>query len=177
MHQMMGSEEVVETTKHSNRAPETPDAVSRLPSHLRQEMAIYLRTEAVRRRDRGFAHCSHEFLVAFVASLKSRVVLMPEDDYVVEHEMIPNQLSLLVDGTLEVVSKGHVIRKLQVGDVVGKRWLLQKNLTKPNKFGIRAETICTLITGLHGIKDVANLKGRFPKDMSLLSADRGGTML
>lgn len=178
MHQMMGSttkaaEEHGASHGSSHRAPEAPEAISRLPSHLRVEMATYLRGEAVRRRDRGFAHCSHEFLVAFVGSLKSRMVLMEEDDYVREGDLSADQVAVIVDGSMEVRSQDRVLRRLQVGDVIGKQWLLgESKKVSEYKVGLRAESVCTLISGLSDRRKIAALKERFPNDFGLLKADR-----
>lgn len=179
MQQMMsagaGADDQGGGTRASSRAPEAPDAVARLPGHLRHEMAAYLRTEAMRRRDRGFAHCSHEFMVAFVGSLKQRMVLMVDDDYVLEGETIPNQVALIVDGSMEVTWNDRVLKRLQVGDIIGKHWIVPsgKNNTK---MGIRAETLCTLVTGLCTKKDVDALRERYPRDFSLLKANKGGIL-
>lgn len=180
MHQIMsgGAEDDARIARVSNRAPEAPEAVARLPVHLRQEIATYLRTEAMRRRDRGFAHCSHDFLIAFVGSLKQRMYLMADDEYVVEGEAVPNQVALLVDGMMEVVWNDQIVRRLQVGDVIGKDWLVTASRfsSSANKFGIRAGTVCTLIVGLPTKAAIDALKERFPKDFSLLKANQKSSL-
>jgi hypothetical protein len=179
MHQMMSGdkEDEARIARVSNRAPDAPEAVARLPPHLRQEIAMYLRSEAMRRRDRGFAHCSHDFLIAFVGSLKSRMYLMTDDEYVTEGQALPNQVALLVDGMMEMTWNDRVVKRLQVGDVIGKEWLVTASrFSSSNKFGIRAGCVCTLIVGLPNKASIDALAERFPKDFSLLKANQSLTL-
>jgi hypothetical protein len=179
MHQMMsgGLENEARMARVSNRAPDAPEAVARLPFHLRQEIAMYLRSEAMRRRDRGFAHCSHDFLIAFVGSLKQRMYLMADDEYATEGEAMPCQVALLVDGMMEMTWNDRVVKRLQVGDVIGKDWLVTASrFSSSNKFGIRAGAVCTLITGLPTKASIEALKERFPKDFSLLKANQSSAL-
>lgn len=178
MQQLMGNsgEDNEDEAKLARRAPESPDAVGRLPKHLRHEMATYMRVEAIRRRDDSFAHCSHEFMIALVASMKGKMVLLSEDDYIPEGQPLPDQLALVVDGELEVLVNGVVSRHLRVGDLINKEYFLKHVgavVRKKYKFGIRAETTCTLMTGFENAEDIQALNKRFPKDLRLLYANRG----
>ena len=179
MQQMMVTrihEEDNNGTAVPTTAPESPQAVGRLPGHLRNEMSTYLRIEAIRRRDAAFCHCSHEFLVAMVGSLSTSMILMTDDTYALERRVLPEQVALLVDGTMEVMREGKK-HQLHVGDIVGKEWLGRESKTSAtvlSKASIRAETTCTLITGLHKFEELQVLRERFPKDFSLLKANRVG---
>jgi hypothetical protein len=83
-----------------------------------------MRAEAIRRRDHGFAHCSHEFLVAYVGSLKHRMVLVSDHIYIEVAQELPNTVAMIVDGVLNVMVCDRIVKSLHVGDVVGKHWLL-----------------------------------------------------
>ena len=76
---------------------------------------------------------------------------------------------------MEVTWNDRVLKRLQVGDIIGKHWIVPsgKNNTK---MGIRAETLCTLVTGLCTKKDVDALRERYPRDFSLLKANKGGIL-
>lgn len=157
-----------------NTAPKSPEAVSRLPRHLEAEMSMYYRAEAIRRRDAAFAHCSHEFLVAFVGSLSDHQVVLSEEAYVHEGQPLPSRVALLVEGKMEVLIDGVCVRYLEAGDLIGKNHLFLDNDRITERVGLVAETTCTLMTGLASPHSVEALQERFARDFSLLAAYRLG---
>lgn len=160
-----------------NVAPTSPDAISRLPRHLEAEIKLYYRAEAIRRRDAGFAHCSHEFLVAFVASLKEPSLVLSEEVHVHEGQPLPEHVTLIVDGVMQVIMDGVVVRTLEAGDLIGKNHLFGEGDRMADRFGLRAETTCSLVSGLFNPSAVERLKRRYPRDFSLLMGYRVGQVV
>jgi len=170
----------------ADSTPVVTDAVSRLPSYIRDEVLAYVRAEAIKRRDPAFSHCSTEFLLALVASLRSKTLLLTGDYFIKDTEKIPDQVIFVEKGRLEVVLNGKCTRTLQRGDVIGKRWLLSAG-TEDNDGGAGGETVessfstrtslrahssCILVTGLSDPCEVVSLRMRYETDFALVKADR-----
>jgi hypothetical protein len=59
MLQQNGVNQAEEDEDEPGKVPNVPDeALSRLPSHIRQEVILHVRSEAIKRRDAAFAHSS-----------------------------------------------------------------------------------------------------------------------
>ncbi|CAB9527030.1 Globin domain protein [Seminavis robusta] len=158
------------------RAPKSPDAVTRLPRHLESEVSMYYRAEAIRRRDSAFSYCSHEFLVSFVSALTRPKIVLPEEDYVKEGQELPPRVALIVEGRMKVFVEGECVRYLEAGDLIGKhRLFMDSEDSHMEKVGLRADTTCTLMSGLVARSDIMNLKKRYARDFNLLKAYRHGT--
>lgn len=99
-------------------------AAGMLPQHLRQELMLYSKSEAFRRRDNGLRRSSQEFLLALAGSLKEHVTMLPGDYLFEEGDPLPRQLFLIDSGTMEVVIDGKSARTLCCGDTLGKEWIL-----------------------------------------------------
>jgi hypothetical protein len=163
--------------------PNVTEAVSRLPSYIRDEFTAYVRAEAIKRRDAAFCHCSTRFLLSMVASLKQQTLLLTGDCLIKDTQKIPDQVIFVVKGRLEVVSNGKCKRTLQRGDIIGKRWLLSATTESNGDSGeqktafseqtsLRAHTACTLAIGLTDPAEVEDLRFRYEKDFALVRADR-----
>jgi len=191
MHNLVVKASESDDENATSRTPAVPEAVRRLPPHLRQEVACYVRAEAIKRRDPAFAHCSNEFLSALVAALKSKVFLLTGDYFCKENEMLPRQVIFVEKGAMEVIANGRCIRTLERGDVIGKRWLLEagkgeiccgdenetsaadkKSVTFSTSTSLRALRECVLLTGFADRSDVEDLASRYETDFFLLKADR-----
>lgn len=164
----------------SSEGVRIPNAVSRMPDHLQHQLTIYARAEAIKRRDPAFFHCSNDFLFAMVGALDDKQMLLTGDYYFKELENVPQSVVLIEKGSLQVIRDGKCVRILQAGDVIGKRWLLaaakkgnnETTTTFHAQTSLRAQTECTLITGLSDLVEVRALTSRFPKDTAILKADR-----
>jgi hypothetical protein len=122
-------------------------------------------------------NCSNEFLFAIVGGLTQTTLLLPGDYFVREDEEVPDKVVLIEKGVLEVMSDGKCIRTMERGDVIGKRWLLQakdeeSKDCKNDHDCIRAHTPCTLLSGLDDVESLVDLTMRYPKDFTILRADR-----
>ncbi|KAL7467782.1 hypothetical protein ACHAXS_008022 [Conticribra weissflogii] len=100
------------------------DILSRLPRHLRRELKVYERAEALRRRGTSFRYCSDDFLFALCGELGGSHILLP-GDYLVHKGEIPHQVVVVDSGTLEVENDGKTVMIFRKGDLLGKPWLLR----------------------------------------------------
>lgn len=176
------------------------EVLSRLPRHLRHELKVYERAEALQRRGKSFQNCSSDFLFALCGELCGSQILLPGDHLFNKGE-IPHQVLVVDSGTMEAERDGKTVMIFRKGDLLGKPWLLndstesiqQNSKEMPivshqprgNTFSewldmcegfhdvtIRAMNEVHLATGLSLQHDVNALKKRFPKDFDALREDK-----
>lgn len=180
-----GSHDNSDGDNNSFAVPQIPEAISRLPHYIREEVLGYVRAEAIKRRDPAFVHTSNEFIFAILGALNSKSILMAGDYYVKESRTIPHRVAFIEKGTTEEISNGKCVRTLQQGAIIGKRWLLSasqeectdedgevENTRSGFPTSLRAYTNTTLIIGLSDPQDIQDLHSRFETDFGLLKMDR-----
>jgi hypothetical protein len=180
-----GSYDSSDGDSNPSAIPKIPEAISRLPTYIRQEVLGYVRAEAIKRRDPAFVHTSNEFIFAILGALSNKKILMAGDYYVRESMTIPQHVAYIENGTMEEISNGKCVRTLQQGALIGKRWLLfacHEDNTRDfgedpsTRFGaptsLRAYANTTLIIGLSAPEEVQDLHARFETDFALLKMDR-----